>query len=119
MSFPWMLASKGGGDVLLKSTIISFVLLALIWRAWVSHQATKSPMTPLCSWSFPSDTHPMMAVSSENLWIWQWSESYLKAEVSRLNRKGERTVPCGAPALLTSTSDAQSRRLTYCGLLAR
>ena len=39
-----------------------------------------------------------MAVSSENVWIWQWSEVY------RLNRKGKRTRPCGIPMRQTTTS---------------
>ena len=84
MSFPWMLISVVEKDFLLKSTTISFVLLALIWRVLLSHQLTKSLMTPLYSWSFPSDTHSMMALSSWNFWIWQWSELYLKSEVYSL-----------------------------------
>lgn len=104
-----MLPSAVGGDFFLKSTTISFVLLAFHWRALVSHQPTKSLMTPLYSCSFPYDTYPKMAVSSENFWMWQWAELCLKSEVYRLNRKGERTT----------TSDTQSWSLTYCGLLVR
>ena len=65
----------------------------------LSLTGVKSLMTSLYSWLFPSDTHPMMAVSSENFCIWRWSELYLRSDVYRLNRKGERTVPCGAPVL--------------------
>ena len=31
----------------------------------------------------------------------------MKSEVNRVKRKGERTVPCGAPVLLTTLSDTQ------------
>ncbi|KAI3356189.1 hypothetical protein L3Q82_017447 [Scortum barcoo] len=58
-----------------------------------SHQSTKSMMTFLYSQSFPSDTHPTMAVSSENFWRWQLSVEYVKSDVYRVKRKGERTVP--------------------------
>ncbi|KAI3352203.1 hypothetical protein L3Q82_005166 [Scortum barcoo] len=84
-----------------------------------SHQSTKSMMTFLYSQSFPSDTHPTMAVSSENFWRWQLSVEYVKSDVYRVKRKGERTVPWGAPVLQTTTSDTQSCSLTNWGLSVR
>lgn len=42
-------------------------------RWFNSHQSTKSVMTFLYSQSFPSDTHPTVAVSSENL---KWRSSF-------------------------------------------
>ncbi|KAI3354733.1 hypothetical protein L3Q82_004566 [Scortum barcoo] len=45
-------------------------------------------MTFLYSQSFPSDTHPTMAVSSENFWRWQLSVEYVKSDVYRVKRKG-------------------------------
>ena len=37
-----------------------------------ANKVTEDP--PLYSWSFQSDAHPVMAISSDNFWIWQWFE---------------------------------------------
>ncbi|KAI4887658.1 hypothetical protein NFI96_025571 [Prochilodus magdalenae] len=40
--------------------------------------------------------------------MWPVSELYLKSEVYSVKRKGDCTVPCGAPVLLTTVPDVQS-----------
>ncbi|KAI4879749.1 hypothetical protein NFI96_022970 [Prochilodus magdalenae] len=40
--------------------------------------------------------------------MWPVSELYLKSEVYGVKRKGDSTVPCGAPVLLTTVPDVQS-----------
>lgn len=75
-----------GGAFLWKSITISFVLLVLM-RRWFSYQMMKSVMTFLYSRSVPSDTHPTMDVSSEDLRRWQFVVLYLKSKVYKVKRK--------------------------------
>lgn len=58
-------------------------------------------------------------VSSENIWTRQMSVLCLKSYVCSVKRKGESTVPCGAPIEQTTTSDTHSQSLMYCDLLVR
>ena len=51
------------GVFLWKLITISFVLLLFTCRWLHSHHLTKSLTTPLYSCSFPTDTHPTLAVS--------------------------------------------------------
>ena len=56
---------------------------------------------------------PKMAESSENFCRWQVAVLYMKYAVYRVNKKGAKTVPCGAPVLQTTVSETQSLVLTY------
>jgi len=47
--------------------------------------------------------------------MWQDSELHIKSDVYTVNRNGARTVPCGAPVLLTIVSETQFPILTNCG----
>lgn len=54
-------------DLLLKSTNISLVFPALIWRWFCRHQSSKSPISPLYSPSSSSVMRPTIAGSLQNL----------------------------------------------------
>lgn len=68
-------------------------------------------MTFLFSQSFTSDTDPTRAVLSENFWRWQLSVEYVKNDVHRVKRKGERAVPWGAPDHLIGHTVLRPRKL--------
>ncbi|XP_056291925.1 uncharacterized protein LOC130207369 [Pseudoliparis swirei] len=115
-STPRTLRGVGAVAFLLKSTTISLVLATFSRRWFSSAHFTKSLTTALSSSSRPSLIHPTTAESSEYFCRWHDSVLYWKSLVYRVKRKGDRTVPCGAPTSLTTVPDSTRPILTNCGL---
>ncbi len=112
---------KGGGGrlSLLKSTTISLVFFTLMQRLFPLHHCIRCSTSSLYSDSSLSVMRPTTAVSSANFTIWQLGCLAEQSYVSRVNRRGLSTQPCGEPVLRVMEEEMVLWILTVWGLLVR
>lgn len=99
----------------LRKSTTSLVFMVFRRRQFLLLQSLKALTRSLYSSFCPFLIHATIAVSSEYLYIWQDSELYLISDVNKVNKNGDKAVPCGAPMLLNTFLETQFPSLTNYG----